>query len=609
MERGNSISLAKLILILCIIFSVGTVFGIIGFLVTNKTLKTELPIVKFSEDKKITKSEIEKYLPAGYSVISDDLIYNEDVDSDGIKEIIMPIQKPKGFLEKLVILKPRDSGYAIVKTFDLDASTGGYFNEVSVKDINGDKIPEIIFTVDFAGSGETMPKEADIIEWNGKDYQVLLKKDMTLYSSGRPDTKKWIKKFIRDLKNDGNLEVIIPRGDSLYQAYCNYSTQGCVSLLKFDVYKWDGGKYINSMNEFPSVYNEEIKLADEFLKDPKIQKDSQEKITNYLKEINDSKEVANWKTYESKDYGFEFQYPNEFTVLNQSYKILVLKYAEGKSTKDDMDPSLGDESEFCLEIREQPYSMLESVLNEVSNVEKNSIDGHATYKYGGNRLIVKEKNKSLFQLRTCRLDSSDINIPDKILSTFKFTEETSAKNLSLTDIIMPRGVPEKYGKELNISFNSTLESINILKAYDQTFGNGNIKLAGEKLKRYTDIGQKIACEFCCSAKTLTFTDGKAACACAHSQAMRGLAAYLIDRHGSEYTDDEILRELTQWKVVYFPKEMVEKIIKEVNADEYSSDTKSFIGGMDTGDFPKLKESINNYSSKDIQVLPNQQGEC
>jgi len=34
--------------------------------------------------------------------------------------------------------------------------------------------------------------------------------------------------------------------------------------------------------------------------------------------------------------------------------------------------------------------------------------------------------------------------------------------------------------------------------------------------------------------------------------MRGVAKYLITKHGSEFTDAEILEEMAKWKVLFFP---------------------------------------------------------
>jgi len=183
-------------------------------------------------------------------------------------------------------------------------------------------------------------------------------------------------------------------------------------------------------------------------------------------------------------------------------------------------------------------------------------------------------------------------------------------NGSVMDIVIAHGVPEKYGAELNLSYDKVQESMNVMKLYDQSqYGNGQIKLAGEKYKRYTDIGKQISCEFCCSAKAIVFDDGKAACGCAHSQAMRGLAAYLLEKHGNEYSDEQILHELAQWKGVYFPAKMVQKVTNEIASGTYSPDVAALLNNTDKS---KLKENIKNAPitpQTSAQPLPGQQGGC
>lgn len=181
---------------------------------------------------------------------------------------------------------------------------------------------------------------------------------------------------------------------------------------------------------------------------------------------------------------------------------------------------------------------------------------------------------------------------------------------SVVDIVIARGVPEKYGVELNLSYDKVQESMNIMKQYDQSqYGKGLIKLNPEQLKRYAGIGMKIACEFCCTAKAITREDGSAACACGHAIAMRGLAAYLIDKHGSEYSDEQILHELAQWKGVYFPAKMVQKVTDEIASGNYSPDVAALLSNVDKS---KLKENIKNAPiapQTSAQPLPGQQGGC
>lgn len=121
--------------------------------------------------------------------------------------------------------------------------------------------------------------------------------------------------------------------------------------------------------------------------------------------------------------------------------------------------------------------------------------------------------------------------------------------------IIPTGTPKIYGKELGISYDdinpnnarTTESAIAVLANLDNS-----ITLTGADLQRYIDIGSQISCEYCCGAKSIIFSNGQAACGCAHSYAMRGLAKYLISNHGTEFTDDEILEELGKWKVLFFP---------------------------------------------------------
>ena len=121
--------------------------------------------------------------------------------------------------------------------------------------------------------------------------------------------------------------------------------------------------------------------------------------------------------------------------------------------------------------------------------------------------------------------------------------------------IIPQGTPNVYGEELGISYddvspnNQRLADATIqkLSQYDRS-----ITLSGDNLERYINVAGAISCEYCCGAESIIFSNGQAACGCAHSYAMRGVAKYLIKNHGDEFTDKEILAELGKWKVLFFP---------------------------------------------------------
>lgn len=129
---------------------------------------------------------------------------------------------------------------------------------------------------------------------------------------------------------------------------------------------------------------------------------------------------------------------------------------------------------------------------------------------------------------------------------------TGLATVSASEII-PRGVPDIYGKELGVSFddvspnNPALADATIKKltAYE------DMQLSSALMQRYVRIGSSIACEYCCGAQSLVFNNGERACGCAHSYAMRGLAKYLLTNN-PDMSDEQILSELGKWKVLFFP---------------------------------------------------------
>lgn len=201
----------------------------------------------------------------------------------------------------------------------------------------------------------------------------------------------------------------------------------------------------------------------------------------------------------------------------------------------------------------------------------------------------------------------------KILVSSSFWQVSGSSSLSgdvvqdAINIVVSQGVPLIYGQELAISFDEVQQSINVLRQFDPTYGKQKIILAGNDLQRFIDVGLQISCEYCCSAKSIIRADGQAACGCAHSQAMRGLMAYLIQNHGLEYTDDEILRELARWKGMYFPKQMIAKLTNQFQGTDFTPDTASLVLGIDLPDYGQGNKSAPLPS--DLKNLPNMVGGC
>lgn len=174
-------------------------------------------------------------------------------------------------------------------------------------------------------------------------------------------------------------------------------------------------------------------------------------------------------------------------------------------------------------------------------------------------------------------------------------------------LAISQGVPEIYGGELGVSFDEVQQAINVTKQFDPTYGKQKIVLAGADLQRYINIGLKISCEYCCGAKSIITADGRAACGCAHSWAMRGLIAYLVQNHGSEYADDEILREVARWKAMYFPKQMIRKLASQLQGADFTPDTASLVLGVDLPDYGQGSKSAPLPS--ELENLPNMVGGC
>lgn len=167
-------------------------------------------------------------------------------------------------------------------------------------------------------------------------------------------------------------------------------------------------------------------------------------------------------------------------------------------------------------------------------------------------------------------------------------------------MIMIKGEPAAYGKELHVSFEGVQESMDIMKKYDPRMASFN----KNELERYLNVTGKISCEFCCTVKSLTTSDGSPTCNCDHAKAMRGLAAYLVKNHGNEFDDEAILKELARWKGVYFPRQMTVKLIGEIRTGVYSPDVNALLNGI------KLPEyDFTNYDQDEMEKIPDMVGGC
>jgi len=177
----------------------------------------------------------------------------------------------------------------------------------------------------------------------------------------------------------------------------------------------------------------------------------------------------------------------------------------------------------------------------------------------------KNKDQLLIGLLVITLVISILNSLSIMQLTGGGNSGISGKVVSGLSSVIPTGIPAVYGEELGVSFDDVSpydrakadETIAKLANIDKT-----IKLSGSDKERYINIlyrlNNGISCEYCCGARAVIFENGKPACGCAHSYAMRGLTKYLITEHGDEYSDEEILEEVGKWKTLFFPTQMSQK---------------------------------------------------
>jgi len=87
------------------------------------------------------------------------------------------------------------------------------------------------------------------------------------------------------------------------------------------------------------------------------------------------------------------------------------------------------------------------------------------------------------------------------------------------------------------------------------FGTANaIQLTPEEEKRWQELTSIFTCDFCCGGPNSVTTIAR--CGCAHSYAWQGMAKFFI-RYYPQYTDEQILGEMTKWKALWYPQGMIQ----------------------------------------------------
>ncbi|MEM4254756.1 MAG: hypothetical protein QXR53_00305 [Candidatus Norongarragalinales archaeon] len=190
---------------------------------------------------------------------------------------------------------------------------------------------------------------------------------------------------------------------------------------------------------------------------------------------------------------------------------------------------------------------------------------------------------------------------------------TSGASLqAVVDRVIPKGVPDVYGSELGVSYDKPVESLTILGKLDgDLYPDGTLKFAdldSDAQQRYVALGKMIACEYCCGATELVFSNGQPACGCQHSAAMRGLAKYLLLKH-PDLEDSAILEEMAKWKILFFPKQHISKAVSFASSGMDSNINPTDLASNEFRGFKASSSSQSQSSSQNIANAPDMVGGC
>lgn len=181
-------------------------------------------------------------------------------------------------------------------------------------------------------------------------------------------------------------------------------------------------------------------------------------------------------------------------------------------------------------------------------------------------------------------------------------------------LVTPSTLPF-YGVELGLDMTSISAidtSIAKLSTMAPMQGSNPIKLNAEEMKRYIDIGTEpyVTCEFCCGVTTLVREDGSPTCACAHSIAMRGTAAYLIRNH-PQMPNAEIAYELMRQKGLYFPSQMQERMASSLAGElsDASPDIKYLLMNLTETELKGLQKQAKSSGFTPPEQSPSMVGGC
>ena len=213
------------------------------------------------------------------------------------------------------------------------------------------------------------------------------------------------------------------------------------------------------------------------------------------------------------------------------------------------------------------------------------------------------------QLQILQLDASLAGGSGAVVSGVVASKGSGGVKLEASDDVvnsvikelLPTGTPQDYGVELGVSFDDPVAGLNVLARLDRAIPTTS--LTPEEKERYIQVTSHISCEFCCSAPAVTDANGRDLCGCSHSAAFRGLTKYIVKNH-PEWTNDEIYWDLTRWKAMFYPKNMVEKGVALVN-----NGLELTAASLNDNQLLQKLQAGNTDIGGSLDSLPNMVGGC
>ena len=149
--------------------------------------------------------------------------------------------------------------------------------------------------------------------------------------------------------------------------------------------------------------------------------------------------------------------------------------------------------------------------------------------------------------------------------------------------VVPTGTPfyvlEGPGTEKikGASFDDPLTSQKVWASLlgSRRFGTANaIQLTPEEEQRWKKLTSVFTCDFCCGGPNSVTTISR--CGCGHSYAWQGMAKFFV-KYYPQYTDEQILGEMTKWKAIWYPKGMIQDYL--VYTGQQSAETLTHGGSV------------------------------